>query len=339
MTHAARNIRILPDRTDPTNKADKYVYDYRNRLIEIWHTTQYNVNTPESSACGDDPAVSYFYDGLNRLVKKHLTSGTDTINLYDGWRCIEERELDGEAWEARRQYVYGGIYIDHTAARLRQASEPLIFDKDTNTDGNCEDAGGSARYFYCQQANYNVVAMTESGGDVVEKIKYDPYGERSFILDGSTGNPYLFQGQRYDLDAGLYYFRNRWYHPVLGRFMQRDPEEYVDGQNLYEFVEGSPADLLDYMGTRLVDFYGQQRWGTHAKRGSNKIYGHSRLWGTLETAKCSVKYTDHFDISDLQCKEPAGKCTFKATLVHGEFDRCKCDGADVKGLRYVTVLC
>ena len=98
----------------------------------------------------------------NRLVKKHLTSGTDTIYLYDGWRCIEEREwdtnLEGEqddAWEPRRQYVYGGIYIDHAAARLRQASEPLIFDKDTDSDGNCTDFGGDPiganRYFYCQQ--------------------------------------------------------------------------------------------------------------------------------------------------------------------------------------------
>ena len=199
---------------------------FRNRLIEV--------------KSGGNTAVRYFYDGLNRLAKKHLTSGTDTIYLYDGWRCIEERELDGEAWEPRRQYVYGGMYID----------EPLIFDKDTNTDGNCTDAGGSSRYFYCQQANYNVVAMADSTGARVETVKYDAYGEFEVVLDGedATGNPLLFQGQRWDSDANLYYFRNRWYHPVLGRFMQRDPAGYVDGMGLYEIVGGRPVVMRDPMG-------------------------------------------------------------------------------------------
>ncbi|HET6455025.1 MAG TPA: RHS repeat-associated core domain-containing protein, partial [Armatimonadota bacterium] len=234
----AGNLRILPDRTDPTNKADKHVYDYRNRLIEIWHTTQYDGENPESSPWGDNPVVQYFYDGLNRRAKKDLNSGTDVIYLYDGWRCIEEREDDGGTWEARRQYVYGGLYID----------EPLIFDKDTDNDGDCTDAGGSSRFFYCQQANFNVVALAESDGDVVEKIKYDPYGEYGFILDGSTGNMLLFQGQRWDNDAGLYYFRNRDLSPVLGRFMQRDRLGYVDGLNKYAFVSDSPLNLTDFLG-------------------------------------------------------------------------------------------
>jgi len=72
----AGNLRILPDRTDPTNKADKYVYDYRNRLIEIWHTTQYDEENPENSPWGDNPVVRYFYDGLNRRVKKDGSSGS-----------------------------------------------------------------------------------------------------------------------------------------------------------------------------------------------------------------------------------------------------------------------
>ncbi|HET6456058.1 MAG TPA: RHS repeat-associated core domain-containing protein, partial [Armatimonadota bacterium] len=187
---------------------------------------------------GDNPVVRYFYDGLNRRVKKDLTSGTDVIYLYDGWRCIEEREDDGGAWEARRQYVYGGTYID----------EPLIFDKDTDGDGDCTDAGGSSRFFYCQQANFNVVALAESDGDVVEKIKYDPYGEYTFILDGSTGNTLLFQGQRYDAESGLYYFRNRYLSPVLGSFLQRDPHEYGDGMHLYLFAHDAPVGRRDPLG-------------------------------------------------------------------------------------------
>jgi len=89
------------------------------------------------------------------------------------------------ASEVRRQYVEGGIYID----------EHLIFDKDTDDDGDCTDAGGSERYFYAQQANWNVMAVMSSDGTTVEKIKYDPYGEATVALqDGqsATGNVYLF---------------------------------------------------------------------------------------------------------------------------------------------------
>ena len=63
--------------------------------------------------------VEYYYDGMNRRVKKDLATGTDVLYLYDGWRCIEERELDGETWEARRQYVYGGQYIDEVLCSCR----------------------------------------------------------------------------------------------------------------------------------------------------------------------------------------------------------------------------
>ena len=58
--------------------------------------------------------------------------------------------------------MYGGTYID----------EVLVFDKDTDDDGDCTDAGGSSRYFYAQQANWNVVAVTDSSGDTVELLRY-----------------------------------------------------------------------------------------------------------------------------------------------------------------------
>ena len=148
---AAGNLKELPDRTDPT-KCERYSYDYRNRLIKIEHSDDYDEETPTWST-----VVQYEYDGLNRRVKKDLASGTDVVYLYDGWQVVEEREWDAgdSAWEARRQFVWGGLYID----------EALLFDKDTDSDGDCtEGSGGSSRYLYAQQANFNVVALTDSAG-------------------------------------------------------------------------------------------------------------------------------------------------------------------------------
>ena len=165
------------------------------------------------------------------------------IYLYDGWQCVEERELDGGTWVMRRQYVYGGQYID----------EPVLFDNDTDGD---EDIDVS--YWYLHDTNYNVVALADNAGSTVERCWYEPYGPTTFTNASGTANTpatesdyantLAFQGQRLDDESGLYYFRNRHYSPVLGRFVQRDPVGYLDGMNLYTFLRSQPIIGGDPMG-------------------------------------------------------------------------------------------
>jgi len=65
----------------------------------------------------------------------------------------------------------------------------------------------------------------------------------------TIGNPYLFQGARYDAETGFYYFRNRYYDPRTGRFLQRDPvwdEQNVGGW--YTFVANGAISRRDPFG-------------------------------------------------------------------------------------------
>jgi len=39
------------------------------------------------------------------------------------------------------------------------------------------------------------------------------------------------------------------YHPGVGRWMQRDPEGYVDGANVYQYGAGRPSGAADWLGT------------------------------------------------------------------------------------------
>ena len=155
---------------------------------------------------------------------------------------MRDYKLDGETWMPTREYVWGGTYID----------ELIAFTDDTDEDGDFEDAGGSERYLVCQQANYNVVAIVKaSTAEVVETITYDPYGQPDVEQVGAaspTGNAVLFQGREWDDDADLYYFRNRWYSPVLGRFVQRDPMGYGHGVDSYEFASSRVLDYVDPFG-------------------------------------------------------------------------------------------
>ncbi len=40
----------------------------------------------------------------------------------------------------------------------------------------------------------------------------------------TTPNNYLYRGEQYDTDLGLYYLRARYYNPTTGRFLSRDPQ-------------------------------------------------------------------------------------------------------------------
>ncbi len=56
----------------------------------------------------------------------------------------------------------------------------------------------------------------------------------------------------FNAENALYTVRFRWYDPVTGRWLQRDPAGYVDGVNLYEMLGSSPLVYLDPFGLNRV---------------------------------------------------------------------------------------
>ena len=283
----AGNLTDLP--ANDGSPDHKFVYDFRNRLIEVQN---------------QDASVitHYYYDALNRLVmkKKDLNNddATDRIYLYDGWQLIREYKRDSSAWKPFREYLWGGAYID----------EPLTCIEDTDLDGNFVDNPGSQRYFYCQQANYNVVAVMKDDYDgtvsLVERIKYDPYGEATVWLPGadglwgtsddvfqagsSVGNTLLFQGQRWDDDADLYYFRNRWYSPRLGRFMQRDPASDGGKESPYEAFDASPAARLDPNGEDVIGWLLTGEWCSPSSEVAAAAGGWAQGFGRIPFTDWSI---------------------------------------------------
>jgi RHS repeat-associated protein len=69
----------------------------------------------------------------------------------------------------------------------------------------------------------------------------DAYGRQGIMNQNGTvsycpsdyGNFIGFTGRYHDWETGLIYFRHRYFDSGLGRFCNRDPLEYIDGNNLY----------------------------------------------------------------------------------------------------------
>jgi len=53
---------------------------------------------------------------------------------------------------------------------------------------------------------------------------------------------------REDDGTGLYYYRARYYHPMLGRFVSEDLMDMVNGPNIYLYALNDPLKYVDSMG-------------------------------------------------------------------------------------------
>ncbi len=175
---------------------------------------------------------------------ENLRAGDETIDYYynTSWQVVEERK-DGSS-DPLAQYVWDIRYIDAPVLRWR----------DDNLDGDFLDSNETL--YYTQDANFNVTALVNPSGTVLERTMYDPYGKPTFY-DADWANPsdssdyaneVLFAGYRCDTETGLYHVRHRAHHPTLGRWMRRDPIGYVDGMSLYEYCSSMPSLASDPMG-------------------------------------------------------------------------------------------
>jgi len=217
-----------------------YVYDAWNRLKVVY--IDGDDDDVWDDGAPDTLVAEYEYDGLHRRVRKTV-EGESALDYYynTNWQVVEIHEGDDKVYPLK-QYVWSPRYIDAPVLRIY----------DEGTDG--EDI---ETLYYCNDANMNVTALIDTSGAVVERYRYDPYGAVT-VLDpnytddegnaSDVDNEILYAGYRHDPETGLFHVRRRPYHPTVGRWLTRDPLDYVDGMNLYEYVGSGPTMRLDPMG-------------------------------------------------------------------------------------------
>ena len=92
---------------------------------------------------------------------------------------------------------------------------------------------------------------------VTDSYDYDVFGNK-VNSTGATPNNYLYRGEQWDPDLGLYYLRARYYNPLTGRFMSRDPNEGKrwDPKSLHKYLyaAGDPVNAKDATGRDIIEF-------------------------------------------------------------------------------------
>jgi RHS repeat-associated protein len=260
----------------------------------------------------NDGVATYEYDGLFRRIEKTVSNqGIGVVFRSDGGGALLPVVEGIQAANRHEHYFWGstglggtgvppvncrlvkttdhaesdGFYSYAAAHVLGQLGgtgvspvncidEPVRYDRNTDpsTDDDCLEAGGSAAYYYHQDANYRVVLLTGEDGGVVERYAYSAYGEPTVLggmgvggtgvspvngelgnaqLVSTVGNPFQHQGLFRDTETRTYQNRFRELHSRPGRFMQRDPAAHVDGPNPYEYVVGRALTMFDPSGQRM----------------------------------------------------------------------------------------
>jgi RHS repeat-associated protein len=210
--------------TDETGR--QFVYDAWNRLVKVKDSLGNVLET-------------FAYDALGRRIS--VTASGTTTDLYysKDWQVLEER-VSGNT---KVQYVWSPVYVD------------ALIERDRDADGNPMN-GLEERLWVQQDANYNVTALANASGSIVERYAYDPFGlqavyDANWNVRGTSnyGFTYGFQGKQFDATSGLLYSRFRFCSPTLGRWVQNDPLGFAAGDaNLYRYVSNNPTNRVDPRG-------------------------------------------------------------------------------------------
>jgi RHS repeat-associated protein len=218
-----------------------YVWNGENRLITI---------TPKTPAV-DDKKLEFLYDYMGRRVRKITTEwdgatwqpDETALFVYDGWNLIEE--LDGSG-VTTASYVHG---LDLSQSLQGTGGIGGILAR--------IDHGASKVHIYFYDANGNVGQIIDSSdGSIAAAYEYAPFGGMTSAMGAyAEANPFRFSSRYADDVTGLYYYGYRYYSPMFGRWISRDPIGEDGGLNLYAIIYNDTINLTDLLGlscTRLL---------------------------------------------------------------------------------------
>lgn len=155
------------------------------------------------------------YDAFGRRTQ----NGVGTSFLYDGANAAQE--LSGTT----------------VTASLLSGSVDEVFTRADSTGSvtSLKDALGST------------IALVDSASVIQTAYSYDPFGNTTITGD-TNGSVFQYTGRENE-GNGLYFYRNRYYSPLLGRFISQDPLGFAgSGPNLYAYANNNPVNLVDPYG-------------------------------------------------------------------------------------------
>ncbi|MBT2333027.1 RHS repeat protein [Variovorax paradoxus] len=260
-----------------------YTWDERGNLVERTWNGEKTVFTWDGfnrmrSASTYGKTTAFSYDALGRRIAKR---SSDAVTLF-GWDGDTLAFESTQSVEGRQEHLGRGDsvhYIHEPGSfvpllQIRQA-QAVALSQTTDVKALMADNGG--RYDIDQDPLWNgqqlkapevfskeeiafyqcdhlgtPLELTDYEGRIAWSASYKAWGEAKQAISeagrkAGFRNPIRFQGQYFDDETGLHYNRYRYYDPVAGRFVSKDPIGFFGGNNFHAYAE-NPVEWIDPLG-------------------------------------------------------------------------------------------
>lgn len=172
---------------------------------------------------------SYAYDDSGRRIQK-FSGATTTSYLYDG-DAIHAEWNGAVSGNPAAAYVHGA-----------NIGEPLLRLTGTTNSPAATQAA------YIQDGLGSVIGTANPAGTLTANQRFDAWGNKT--ASSGTIPQYGYTGREPDA-TGLEFYRARYYHPGIARFVSRDPMGMMDSISPYAYVANSPTNFVDPSGEFL----------------------------------------------------------------------------------------
>ncbi|MEM9446233.1 MAG: RHS repeat-associated core domain-containing protein, partial [Verrucomicrobiota bacterium] len=222
---------------DPIPDTVQYIYDVENRLVLI-----------NDSLSPNQGIYQYSYDYRTRRVGRDesLASGDNTKVVFSGGTSAQE--YDNGASSPSVEYIRGSDYGGGIGGILYTLRS------------------GTPSYTH-NNSRGDIVAKTNAGGTITYQAQYEAFGTRTEEF-GSTEDRQKANSKDED-PTGLLNEGFRYRDLEAGVFITRDPLGFVDGPNVYTYVNQNPWTYFDptglygsYGGSQVYDSYSRDLFST-----------------------------------------------------------------------------
>jgi RHS repeat-associated protein len=207
-----------------------FAWDFEDRLASV-------------TLPGTGGTVNFKYDPFGRRIEKIAPTTGTTVYAYDGDNVTEQ--LGG-----------GGNLLAHYTQGAG-IDEPLAI----------AETGGS--YYYHADGLGSITSLTGGSGQLANSYVYDSFGNLTASA-GTVTNPFQYTAREFDSETGLYYYRERYYDPGIGRFLSEDSLGFYGGTNFFTYTANGPIGRSDPFGAAYYLTYSN---GTIYVNASVTLYG------------------------------------------------------------------
>ena len=243
------------NRTSRTKISDstkvEYTWDHRNRLTDVVFMTSGGTVTKK---------IQYQYDVFDRRIGKKIDAdGNGTYESATYWVYDDAGKRDPNTGTSLDDIVLEFNDADGDGTGLATLTTRYLHGPQFDQVLASETPSGNVVTWALadhQGTVRDMVRYASGTTTVVNHRKFDAFGNLTAESDSSIKFLFSYTGRECDADAGLYYYRARWYDAKIGRFISEDPIGFAAGDtNIIRYVGNSTPNAKDPTGLDWLDDY------------------------------------------------------------------------------------